>query len=284
MGKLQSKFRRRSDLYRTKEGAEPVSVHQVVQYEPAHTGAINSVVSLTSDLCVSGGQDQLCCFKGSSLIFSASRDKTVLMWDLCRDTEPMQEFCGHELVVNGVAVSPDGLKLCTGSRDNSMRLWDIETGEYKTISRNWQVVNTFPAKQYIQTHCDVSSNCFNLLSSSNGFGGQGCEATLWDLRQPGCKVAEYRGHLQSTACCIFVPSRHGCPALVASSSYDSSVKIWDQNTAACLCTLTLDGSGPLASLAACDSRSILCASFNTGLHQLHLDQAAVTSLSEVALF
>ncbi|XP_042579058.1 WD repeat-containing protein 31 [Cyprinus carpio] len=342
MGKLQSKFRRRSDLYKAKEGAELAPVHQVVQYEPAHTDAINCVVSLTSDLCVSGGHDQavvvydwragkrcksfqghsreitkLCCFKGSSLIFSASRDKTVLMWDLGRDTEPVQEFCGHELVVNGVAVGPDGSKLCTGSRDNSMRLWDIESGEClqkNTISRNlvthlcwvpgctsivqtsedktirvwdsrtWQVTNTFPAKQYIQTHCDISSNCYHLLSSSNGFGGQGCEATLWDLRQPGCKVAEYRGHLQTTACCVFVPPRPGCPALVASSSYDSSVKIWDQNTAACLYTLTLDGSGPLVSLAPCDSSSLLCASFNTGLHQLHLDQGAVPSLTEVARF
>uniref|UniRef100_A0A673JWD4 WD repeat-containing protein 31-like n=1 Tax=Sinocyclocheilus rhinocerous TaxID=307959 RepID=A0A673JWD4_9TELE len=326
MGKLQSKFRRRSDLYKAKEGAELAPVHQVVQYEPAHTDAINCVVSLTSDLCVSGGHDQavvvydwragkqcksfqghsreITKVKANSLIFSASRDKTVLMWDLGRDTEPVQEFCGHELVVNGVAVGPDGSKLCTGSRDNSMRLWDIESGEClqkNTISRNlshkgqffeievwdsrtWQVTNTFPAKQYIQTHCDISSNCYHLLSSSNGFGGQGCEATLWDLRQPGCKVAEYRGHLQTTACCVFVPPRPGCPALVASSSYDSSVKIWDQNTAACLYTLMLDGSGPLVSLAPCDSSSLLCASFNTGLHQLHLDQGAVPSLTEVARF
>ncbi len=50
-----------------------------------------------------------------------------------------------------------------------LRVWD---------SRTWQVTNTFPAKQYIQTHCDISSNCYHLLSSSNGFGGQGCEATV----------------------------------------------------------------------------------------------------------
>lgn len=51
----------------------------------------------------------------------------------------------------------------------SLRVWD---------SRTWQVTNTFPAKQYIQTHCDISSNCYHLLSASNGFGGQGCEATV----------------------------------------------------------------------------------------------------------
>lgn len=28
------------------------------------------------------------------------------MWDLNQGDEPIQEFCGHELVVNGLAVSP----------------------------------------------------------------------------------------------------------------------------------------------------------------------------------
>ncbi|XP_067087247.1 WD repeat-containing protein 31 isoform X1 [Osmerus mordax] len=357
MGKLQSKFRRRSDMYRTSRGdaAEIASSSQVVQHDPAHSGSINCVTCLTPDLCVSGGSDQavvvydwrggrLCqsyqghnrevtkvvCFPGSTWIFSASRDKSVLMWDINQGDEPIQEFCGHELVVNGVAVSPDGTKLCTGSRDNTMCLWDIESGECEqrnTISRNlvthvcwvpgsssivqtsedktirvwdsrsWQVTNTFPAKQYIQTHCDISSNGHQLLSSSNGFGGQGCEATvrpgrgqgceatLWDLRQPGCKVVEYRGHLQTTACCVFLPQSPSGPPMVASSSHDSSVKIWDQNTAACLGTLILDGAGPLVSLATCDPANLICASFNTGLHLLHLGQGGGDiSLTEVARF
>ncbi|XP_060763738.1 WD repeat-containing protein 31 isoform X1 [Neoarius graeffei] len=236
MGKLQSKLHRRSDLYRAREGVESAPVPQVLQYEPAHADAVNCVTSLNSDLCVSGGSDQavvvydwragkvcrcfhghskeitkLGCFPGSTWIFSASRDKSVLMWDFTGGPNPIQSFCGHELVVNGVAVSPDGSKLCTGSRDNSMCLWDVESGrclhrntisrnlvthlcwvpggtsivqtsEDKTIrvwdSRTWQVTNTFPAKQYIQTHCDVSVNRYHLLSSSNGFGGHGCEATV----------------------------------------------------------------------------------------------------------
>ncbi|KAK1806939.1 hypothetical protein P4O66_005422 [Electrophorus voltai] len=387
MGKFQSKLHRRSDVYKTRERVESAALTQVVQYEPAHSDAINCVTSLTSDLCVSGGSDQvvvvydwragkpckafhghskeitkLCCFSGSTCIFSASRDKSVLQWDFAGGRDPVQSFHGHELVVNGVAISPgmpahtpchahtsahtpvhapthsqlqdsahantltfvtqclcvaDGSKLCTGSRDNSMRLWDIETGkclqkntisrnlvthvcwvpggtsvvqtsEDKTIrvwdSRSWQVTNTFPAKQYIQTHCDISTNGNHLLSCSNGFTGHGCEATLWDLRQPGCKVVEYRGHLHTTACCVFLPAALGSPSLVASASYDGSVKIWNQNTAVCLYTLSLDGSGPLVSLAPCDSSNLLCASFNTGLHHLHLSQGTVPSLREVARF
>ncbi|XP_054629027.1 WD repeat-containing protein 31 isoform X2 [Dunckerocampus dactyliophorus] len=330
MGKLQSKFRKRSELYRAsqEENADTTSDSQVMHYEPAHHGSINTVANLSPDLCVSGGTDQavvvydwkqghvcqsfqghnrevtkVVCYPGSTWIFSASRDKTVLMWDLNQGDEPIQEFSGHELVVNGLAVSPDGRKLCTGSRDNWMCLWDIEsakceqrrnisrnlvthvcwvpesssvvqTSEDKTIrvwdSRSWKVMNTFPAKQYIQTHCDVSPNGNYLVSSSNGFGGQGCEATLWDLRQPGCKVVEYRGHLQTTACCVFLPTSPGDPALVATSSHDSSIKVWDQKSAVCLGTLSLDGAGPLVSLAPSDSSNVLCASFNSGLHHIQV--------------
>lgn len=64
------------------------------------------------------------------------------------------------------------------------RVWD---------SRAWQVTNTFPAKQYIQTHCDVSPNGNYLVSSSNGFGGQGCEATVRLLE---CTVEMYRRWMQ----------------------------------------------------------------------------------------
>lgn len=54
---------------------------------------------------------------------------------------------------------------------------------------------------------------------------------LWDLRQPGCKVVEYRGHQQTTACCAFLPALPDGTVRVATSSHDSTIRIWDQNSA-----------------------------------------------------
>jgi WD40 repeat protein len=34
--------------------------------------------------------------------------------------------------VNSVAFSPDGLTLASGSMDNTIKLWDVATGELKT--------------------------------------------------------------------------------------------------------------------------------------------------------
>ncbi|XP_027543798.1 WD repeat-containing protein 31 isoform X1 [Neopelma chrysocephalum] len=307
------------------------------RHSPAHTDAVTSVAALKPDLCVSGGRDKsvaVCSWRSgaalrrfvgherevtkvtsaldSSRVFSASRDKTVMMWELHGASGPSQHFPGHELVVTGLAVSPDASQLCTGSRDNTVCKWDTETGEClarATISRNlvthlcwvpgepyviqtsedkttriWdsrelQVAHTFPAKQHIQTCCDVSQDGRYCLSSS-----QGGEATLWDLRQTRGRVCEYRGHFHTTTSCVFLPRGPALAPSVATSSSDSTVKVWHRDTAACLATLSLEGSGPLASLAACDSSTLLCASASSKIHVLRVGGGAQPDLRELGAF
>uniref|UniRef100_A0A8C5R5Q6 WD repeat domain 31 n=1 Tax=Leptobrachium leishanense TaxID=445787 RepID=A0A8C5R5Q6_9ANUR len=261
--------------------------------------------------------NKVTCVIGSNHFFSASRDKCVLMWDLHSKLGFTQKFQGHQLTVTGLAISPDSTQLLTGSRDNTLCKWDVETGQclLKTaISRNlvthmcwlpgessavqtsedkvvrvWdsqqlQVTRSFPMKQYIQTHCDVSEDGNYCLTCSNGFGGQGCEATLWDLRQTKGELREYKGHHQTVASCIFLPSSMSATPLIATSSHDCTVKIWERDTGVCRSSLFLDGSGPLSSLAVCDSGSILCASFNLGIHCLRLESARGPFLQAGATF
>ncbi|KAJ6652058.1 hypothetical protein lerEdw1_015261 [Lerista edwardsae] len=257
------------------------------------------------------------CLPNSSWLFSASRDRTALMWDLQAASGPAQRFLGHDLVVTGLAASPASHQLCTGSRDNTLRTWDIETGdclcrasvsrnlvthlcwvpgepyvvqtsEDKTVriwdSRDLQVVHTFPSKQHIQTFCDVSPDGRYCLSSSSGFGGDGCEATLWDLRQTRCRVREFRGHSQTTTACVFLPKGLTTFPVIATSSHDCTVKAWSQDTGACLTTLCPNRGGPLASLAACENAHLLCASSNSGIHLLRVGFAKRLELEEVAKF
>jgi hypothetical protein len=53
---------------------------------------------------------------------------------------------------------------------------------------------------------------------------------------------------------------------------------------ACLFTLSLDGSGPLTSLAVGDTTSLLCASFHRGIYLLTMDHSRGLQLGEVATF
>ncbi|XP_053329632.1 WD repeat-containing protein 31 [Spea bombifrons] len=343
MGKFQSKVKRNSSKYRADSHvSESPPPPTSPQHSRAHNDAVTYVAALKADLCVTGGKDKavvvsnwrtgtglkrfvgherevtkVTCLFGTNRFFSASRDKTVLMWDLHGKLGPTQTFLGHQLIVTGLAVSPDSAQLFSGSRDNTFCKWDVESGrclQKTAISRNlvthmcwvpaesyivqtsedkvirvWdarelRVAHSFPMKQYIQMHCDVSADGNYCLTCSNGFGGQGCEATLWDLRQTRDKVCEYRGHLQTVASCTFLPKTMCATPLIATSSHDCTVKVWDRDTGACLNSLFLDGAGPLVSLAVGDSSSILCASFNAGVYSLRVESSRGPFLQEVAKF
>ncbi|NXP11644.1 WDR31 protein, partial [Thinocorus orbignyianus] len=289
MGKLQSKLSSHTTKYRAHGSMEETGPAGAPgQHSPMHTDGVTAVAALTPDLCVSGGRDKsvaICSWRSgaklrrfighqrevtkvtsaldSNRVFSTSRDKTVMMWELHGAPGPSQCFPGHDLVVTGLAASPDASKLFTGSRDNTVCKWDVETGEClgraaisrnlvthlcwvpgepyiiqtsedKTIrvwdSRDLRVAHTFPAKQHIQTSCDVSQDGRLCLSTSSGCAGEGGEATLWDLRQTRDRVREYRGHFQTTTSCIFLPRGPALAPSVATSSYDSTVKVWEQDT------------------------------------------------------
>jgi WD40 repeat protein len=61
------------------------------------------------------------------MIVSAGVDKTLKLWELVgREGSPGY---GHTAAVNGVAVSPDGKLVASGSADHSVRLWEAATGK-----------------------------------------------------------------------------------------------------------------------------------------------------------
>jgi WD40 repeat protein len=62
-----------------------------------------------------------------SMLASASRDDTVVVWDRSGTFE--RRLDGHGGEVHGLAFSPDGATLVSGSEDGKLRLWDPASGE-----------------------------------------------------------------------------------------------------------------------------------------------------------
>jgi len=237
------------------------------------------------------------CNTIAGIYVSASRDRSINIWK-CNQLTPVRQCIGHELVVTGVTTNASGTLILSGSRDNTVRLWNAETGicvkktalaqnlvthvrwsnndyviaqsgEDKTIhlwdSRNLDLVLTTSAKQYIQTWCDISEDDRYVLSSSNGFGGRGCEVTLWDIRSANQPIREFYGHFETVGACCFLLAQQTC---ISACSNDGSVRLWNLNSGECNGVLSLTNSGPLTSIA-CDMKShIFVSSLNAGVQVL----------------
>ncbi|ETO07545.1 WD-40 repeat protein [Reticulomyxa filosa] len=89
-------------------------------------------------MSVKYGSNELGNIGGANTILSGSSDKSVCLWDI-RSGQQIQMFDGHTNNVNAVEYSPFVVKndiktvtsnvICSGSRDNTIRFWDIRSNK-----------------------------------------------------------------------------------------------------------------------------------------------------------
>jgi WD40 repeat protein len=60
---------------------------------------------------------------------TASRDKTVRLWDMATGKPIGEPFRGHRSLVWSAVFSPDGTRVISASEDKTARLWDALTGQ-----------------------------------------------------------------------------------------------------------------------------------------------------------
>ena len=122
----------------------------------------------------------------------------------------MQTLEGHEDEVRALAYSPDGSTLASGSRDNTVRLWDARSGEgLKTLEGHMDEV----------TSVAFSPDGFTLAS-----GGEWHDRTvrLWDVRNvSGLQILE--GHAEEVTSVAFSPDGF----TLASGSEDGTMLLWE---------------------------------------------------------
>src|ERR1700722_18536617 len=93
--------------------------------------------------------------------------KTIIIWTPAETGAVVSgPFRGRDHCVDSVSFSPDGKRVVSGSKDNTIRIWDIETGEVvsgafrdnSTMSR-WMDSFTLTQNCYSGSHPCIAQHC-----------------------------------------------------------------------------------------------------------------------------
>jgi DNA-binding CsgD family transcriptional regulator len=124
----------------------------------------------------------------------------------------------HSDLVRSVALSPGGRLLASGSYDQSIKLWDVHSG---------QCLRT------LQGHTKyVLSVAFSLDGNTLASGSDDQSVKLWNVSTGQCRKT-LAGHTNAVRSVAFCPMS----LMLASGSQDETIKLWDTGTGSCLSTL-----------------------------------------------
>lgn len=119
-----------------------------------------------------------------------------------------QTLIGHEDAVLSVAIAPNGQTVASGSRDKTIKIWNLETGTLiRTLRGHSEAVNTV----------SFSDNG-NLIAS----GSSDKTISIWDV-QTGESIRTLYGHSDNVESVVFSPDSQ----TLASSDRDKTIVIWD---------------------------------------------------------
>ncbi|MDE0087283.1 MAG: hypothetical protein OXU23_16295, partial [Candidatus Poribacteria bacterium] len=69
----------------------------------------------------------------SNILVCGDKNGEIHFWDV-NTKKPIKKYTGHAYSITCISFNSDGSVLASGSGDETVRLWDTNTGHYKTIN------------------------------------------------------------------------------------------------------------------------------------------------------
>ncbi|KAJ2825011.1 ribosome assembly [Coemansia erecta] len=216
---------------------------------------------------------------GCNRLASASKDGTVRVWDTTL-RRCLFSLAGHTATVTCVRWGGDG-HIYTASQDKTIKIWNTDGTLHKTLSGHAHWVNTLafstdfalrtgafdhtgkqPAsredaqRRALERYKEAASRGVRLVSGSDDF-----TMYLWDPVASNKPIARMVGHQKLVNHVSFSPDGR----LIASASFDNSVKLWDGSTGKFITSLRGHVAAVYQVCWSADSRMLLSASKDSTL-------------------
>lgn len=192
-------------------------------------------------------------------------DTSVWLWDLA-SSDQIRTLTGHQDWLWAGDISPDGTRFATGSgalnnssnqgaKDNSVRLWNAQTGEQigilqghsntvdsldwhpdgvRLLSGAWDneiILWDSQTEQELRRYTGHSDQVFKVRFNQDGtqFVSASRDKTLrlWDT-ETGAEIRRFEGHTDAVNSVSYSPDGR----FIASASTDQSLRLWDVATGA----------------------------------------------------
>ncbi|ETO31049.1 hypothetical protein RFI_06071 [Reticulomyxa filosa] len=181
-------------------------------------------------------------FNGGRYLCSGSADRTIRLWDV-ETSKSLHVFNGHEDSVWCVDISPlqnnnknnnesnsigviggNGYTFCSGSFDNTIRIWDIETTEQSIVLKGHS--DTVRSVKYGSNELGIIGGTNTILS-----GSIDKIVRLWDIRS-GQQIQAFIGHTDGVWAIDYSPFVHNVEVgvmsnVICSGSADNTIRFWD---------------------------------------------------------